>query len=44
MSDERLRCPHCRAKLVAALVGTVTVFCRRCKREITLTTTTTRAV
>jgi DNA-directed RNA polymerase subunit RPC12/RpoP len=35
-SDEHLRCPHCRAKLLNALRGSVVVWCRRCKRNVTL--------
>jgi phage FluMu protein Com len=36
MGDEHLRCPHCRAKLLNRLAGTVVVWCRRCKRDVTL--------
>ncbi len=32
-----VRCPYCDAKLADRLLGTVTIFCRRCKRVITAT-------
>jgi phage FluMu protein Com len=36
---EEVRCPHCGMLLARRLLGSVEIFCRRCRRIITIRTT-----